>query len=193
MRRRPLILAAFLLVGAVVNVAVAWGCAAWVPADSVAPISASEEFTRLLKRVPTDQPDQMWIPWDRDSDHSSSGVGVYQERRIAWATKDREYVRTIAGTSLSVFRVRAGLPMLSAQGVQAESGDFIWEQGVWISSPKRLGSATRPRRPARLRSLERCRLRRLSEPGPSIPAAVWDNGADRGWRGGPHDNGDVGG
>ncbi len=31
MKRRLLILAVFLLLGAVVNVAVAWGCAVWVP------------------------------------------------------------------------------------------------------------------------------------------------------------------
>ncbi len=32
MKRRLLIAAVFLLAGAVVNVAVAWGCAAWAPA-----------------------------------------------------------------------------------------------------------------------------------------------------------------
>ena len=35
MRRRLLILAAFLLAGAVVNVVVAWGCAAWVTYDDL--------------------------------------------------------------------------------------------------------------------------------------------------------------
>ena len=140
MKRRLLIVTIFLLAGAQVNVAVAWGCAVWVPADSRALTSHSEEFTRLLKRIPTDKPDQAWIAWDRGRDHSSSGVGVYQEGRVAHATKDGQYVRTDSGTvrSLSVLRVRAGFPMLSVQGIQAESGDLIWKQGVGISSRKLL-------------------------------------------------------
>ncbi|MHC4092208.1 MAG: hypothetical protein ACYSVY_18375, partial [Planctomycetota bacterium] len=36
MKRRLLIIAIFLLAGAVVNVAVAWGCAAWAPSTALA-------------------------------------------------------------------------------------------------------------------------------------------------------------
>ncbi len=56
MRRRLLTIAIFLLAGAAVNVAVAWGCAAWLPFQARQPGVSREYATGFVRRVLTPDP-----------------------------------------------------------------------------------------------------------------------------------------
>ena len=71
MRRRLFKLVIFLLLGAVVNVAVAWGCALWAPMVSSGPNSRGE-YSKLAPGMPWPRS----VPADWPSLHSGSwGVG----------------------------------------------------------------------------------------------------------------------
>ncbi len=144
-RRRLLIAAIFLLAGAVVNVAVAWGCAAWVPVDMATSSVKSEDFASLLKQVPPSEPGQPWIPIEtiapeigreRPPDRLSTsytGVGVYRESRWAWTAKERDRVARSSskrGHAILVHSTRAGLPMPSLHGSYARASGMAWRDGA---------------------------------------------------------------
>ena len=52
MKRRLLTIAIFLLAGAVVNVAVAWGCAVWVPTHNSQRVLAEHETDSIFELIP---------------------------------------------------------------------------------------------------------------------------------------------
>ncbi len=123
MRRRLLILAAFLLAGAVVNVAVAWGCAAWSPLRRQGRTTASEaEFRRLhnLGWEPRAErlgkpPDTTWKLVERsvDSAYHPRFRGLGLRYLLYWdVTTEND-----RGTPVYVAaRVSAGWPMCCLQG-----------------------------------------------------------------------------
>ncbi len=77
MKRRLLTLALFLLLGAVVNVAVAWGCALWVPSGERRQIWIDYEFDPIFQIMP--------IPQDYDylRIQRASGIGIVETEVLA--------------------------------------------------------------------------------------------------------------
>ena len=137
MKRRLLIAAVFLLAGAVVNVVVAWGCAAWMPVDMVLR-PPSDDFGLLLERIPTFAPDEPWIPIDPQHGMELKGVGILNTNRWAWTEKarDRHALTNSTNTNgMSVVSARAGLPMRSLQGVRARGFGMVWRDGA-LSLPR---------------------------------------------------------
>ncbi len=139
MKRRLIIVAMFLLAGAVVNVAVAWGCAAWVPAS--------------------DRRTQDELPWPRPvpADWSSEATCY---RRSNWLlTEINAYGDGPSGGFASQYVFEAGFPCRSlyrerhAVEYPGESGIRIrsleprtWHEGIAI--PERLqGRLYLPTRP----------------------------------------------
>ena len=111
MRRRLLIIAAFLLAGAVVNVAVAWGCAAWsrnyragyVPGSLIPQYVGSEEpATERPLPVPHD-----WPP----PEHKSRGYGFGVDRLdVYWG--DLACPPRLGRWYCSIENTEAGWPVL---------------------------------------------------------------------------------
>ena len=81
MTRRLLILAAFLLAGAVVNVGVAWGCAVWIPASG--PYIGESRNARLCEL----DADRSWRYWSITRFERSGAVFYHSN----WDTRS-EYV-----------------------------------------------------------------------------------------------------
>ena len=113
-RRHLLIAAVFLLAGAVVNVAVAWGCALWSPPGTIESPSRSEDFSRLVAPIPTDEPGDLWVTGPPVHVPGQikfpllgySGVGVRSEIAHAWTSKDRDSYRESIRDALGEFYPR---------------------------------------------------------------------------------------
>ncbi len=77
MIRRLLTLATFLLLGAVLNIAVAWGCALWVPSGERRQIWIDYEFDPIFQIMP--------IPQDYDylRIQRASGIGIVETEVLA--------------------------------------------------------------------------------------------------------------
>ncbi len=136
MKRVIVIVAILLLAGAVVNVAVAWGCAAWSTLVSGPPPPITEEFSQLLTRIPTDVAGEMWVPhdevgWWARTRTLSLGIGLHVEKKWARRRADRGELNRDRRDEIAVWHFRAGLPMLSLKGDYASLG---WSDGVWIAT-----------------------------------------------------------
>ena len=137
MKRRLCIIVIFLLAGAVVNVAVAWGCALWVPMGSsqVAPSGWREKSLRLLSQVPTAQPG---VSWKASVHAERSGIGAHNE--ISWlrnAHKPEGHANLppfdTSQQHAILIRCRAGLPLLSLEEFRADGG---WELRRYAITPR---------------------------------------------------------
>ncbi len=160
MKRRLLIVAIFLLAGAVVNVAVAWGCVLpgwWVSLRFRSHLPLTEEFSQLVTRIPTNKAGEMWVPLDNSGwddagvvasgsdvvshahgSHSrtvSSGIGVRREQKTAGTTRDG-VLSLNPFDNITVYTWRAGLPMRSLKGHCAVGRGIVWPHGVWLFSRK---------------------------------------------------------
>ncbi len=146
MKRRLLIVAVFLLAGAVVNVAVAWGCAAWAPSvvsAGVKPISLDgwpEDSLWLVEQMPVAEPGR----WTTPRGSKRSGIGVEEEKVSLKYVPAGHANLPPFGTNYSRFvrRCCAGLPLLSLEGFRA-SGWVQASQGAlsaprWFALPMRL-------------------------------------------------------
>ncbi|GEM_PF-1686215 len=145
MKRRLLIVAIFLLAGAVVNVAVAWALAASFTQGVRSNPPITEEFSQLLSRIPTDEAGEMWVPHDRPGmywDHDNnvmiertparfSGIGIRQECKWARRRTDRGGVNQDLYHDLTVWSFRAGFPMLSLHGDTANVQGQRGPSGRW--------------------------------------------------------------
>ncbi len=142
MKRHLFIAAIFLLAGAVVNVAVAWGCAAWSTAVDRSHPPVTEEFSQLLTRIPTDEAGEMWVPhdevgWEARRRTQYSGLGVRREYNWARRRTVRGEVSRDRRDDMAVWRFRAGFPMLSLHGDSANvQGIKWWRRGVWFKEKR---------------------------------------------------------
>ena len=129
MKRHLLIVAVFLLAGAVVNVAVAWGCAAWAPHNALAHPDPSEAFSQLLTRIPRESDGWKAL----DAAFGFRGVGIYRELRGADTARLRERAAREGFEpntfELSAWTVRSGLPLASFQGTRVDSPSGLWLHG----------------------------------------------------------------
>ncbi len=121
MNRRLLILASFLLVGAVVNVAVAWGCAAFAEFDKQASFHVAERpgcssvpFFVMVHRRSGFGLDQVAYPPTETVDGLRAGVQHTRPDLPRWALWPRELV------DQTILYVAAGWPLKAVvgQGVQ---------------------------------------------------------------------------
>ena len=140
MRRMIVISLLFLLAGAVVNVAVAWGCAVWAPLGGQTQlwVVPPEEYVRLLSQIPGDPPDEPWMPRERAT--RISGIGVHHELMWAWnKTEQERQANTIPRpptfSALAVQRWRVGLPLASCEGLRADRGGVRWRQHALVPPP----------------------------------------------------------
>ncbi len=122
MRRRLLTIAIFLLAGAVVNVAVAWGYALWSPSTPGSPIGSNprEDRAWFLDRVPPTR----WTDWDGPYLTPDAGPG-YELIRFFAMTLDPAAPK---GWRVNVRRLRSGLPLVSLEGSR-------WFKGVYPIPP----------------------------------------------------------
>ncbi len=116
MKQRLLIIAIFLLAGAVVNVAVAWGCAAFVPGTVSAMGRVGRDDSRLHDLVGSKRPDMAAVSeW--------SGYG-HDSLIVAGLTASPSGTR-------SQHTTRAGLPL------RCLVGRFNWAStGALLSRPR---------------------------------------------------------
>ena len=148
MKRRLLLVAIFLLAGAVVNVAVAWGCAVWSPRDvsgGVKPICLDgwpEDSLWLVEQMPVAEPGRWTTPWGR----KRSGIGVEEEIVSLKYVPAGHANLPPFGTNYSRFvrRCCAGLPLLSLEGFRASG---------WVQASQGALSAPRWLRPVSMRLL----------------------------------------
>ena len=137
MKRRLLIIGIFLLLGAVVNVAVAWGCALWSPMIPSSP-HGGEKFPKLgpgaswPTSVPGDWPLPSYGSWDYGWFMSTGGFGGYIPKDPEG--RPREY-------GLSIFRY--GVPFRALEFAALMSTDlisssrsfgFIPPRPIWVGS-----------------------------------------------------------
>ncbi len=123
MKRRLLIVAVFLLAGAVVNVGVAWGCAAWsspVVSGGVKPISLDGwpgDSLWLVEQMPVAEPGR----WSFPRGSKRSMIGIHQEVVFLNYYPSGHANLPPFGTNYgrTVQRWRAGLPLLSLEGFRA--------------------------------------------------------------------------
>ena len=122
MKRRLLIIAVFLLLGAVVNVAVAWGCAAFAEIDKQAsffvaerPGSSSVPFFVMVHRRSGFGLDQVAYPPTRALDWQRAGLEVQHTRPDLprWALWPR------APVDKTILYVAAGWPLKALIGRRA--------------------------------------------------------------------------
>ena len=119
-KRRLLIVAVFLLAGAVVNVAVAWGCVTWVPLDQALPPYFDvfpEEYGPILRQIPGG-------PWRvLGTGQRSSGIGVHLE--CVWVRRAGTYPPPYV-TAIEVQCWGAGLPLVTLEGCHAKGPGLRW-------------------------------------------------------------------
>ena len=112
-KRRLLIVAVFLLAGAVVNVAVAWGCALGVL--PFLPYSAHDDHNYVDEAHSTWWRENAPSTWEGDLASVSRvpGFGTLHLMYAQYATEDEK--RTLGSTTL-VFRLFAGIPFRCLEG-----------------------------------------------------------------------------
>ncbi len=113
--KRLLTILPFLLLGAVVNVAVAWGYALWSPSTPGSPIGSNprEDRAWFLDRVPPPR----WTDWTTPHIRPDAGPG-FELIGFSTVSLDPTVSSTSGrkGESVAAIRLRSGLPLVSLEG-----------------------------------------------------------------------------
>ncbi len=110
MKRPLLTILLFLLLGAIANVAVAWGYALWSPSTPGSPIGSNprEDRAWFLDRVPPTR----WTDWDGPYLRPDAGPG-FELIGFSAMTLDPAAPK---GERVAARRLRSGLPLVSLEG-----------------------------------------------------------------------------